>query len=270
MEIEKNKSIEDFFKEYHLSVSYCGYVRTGSDWHQTELQMPWSRLYYVLDGEGFFVADGQEIPIEPGYVYFAPCGVTYGFYSNSTLEKLFFHVNIIKADGYDLFNTPEARIMRFEYKREKVLDNIELFRSTDPIKQMLLKAELWKTVAKFSSAMLGEDCVKNSYSPQVAAAMSYIRANLSASLKTGDVSAGIFCSPSCLNDHFKRDVGVTVAKYIDDLLMFEARRRLASENESVGETSNALGYCDQFYFSRCFAKKFGMSPRDYKKLRSES
>ena len=135
---------------------------------------------------------------------------------------------------------------------------------------MLLKAELWKTVAKFSSAMLGEDCVKNSYSPQVAAAMSYIRANLSASLKTGDVSAGIFCSPSCLNEHFKRDVGVTVAKYIDDLLMFEARRRLASENESVGETSNALGYCDQFYFSRCFTKKFGMSPRDYKKLRSES
>lgn len=270
MIIEKNKSFDSFFEEYHLSVSYNGYVHTDGMWRQNEVQCPWSRLYYILDGDGFFVCGGKEIAIEPGYVYFAPCGATYGFYSNTSIEKLFFHVNVIKPDGYDLFNSAEARIMRFECRRDKISELLECFRSKDPIKQMLLKAELWKTVARFAYEMLGEDFVKESYSPQVISAISYIRANLTASLKTETVASESFCSPSCLNEHFKREVGVTVAKYIDDLLMFEARRRLVSEDESIGEISSALGYCDQFYFSRRFTGRFGMSPKDYRKFRGES
>lgn len=270
MVIEGSKSFETFFENYNLSVSFGGYVNTDRDWRQEEMQMPWSRLYYIIDGEGVFVSDGNEIPIEAGYVYLAPCGVSYGFYSNSTIEKLFFHVNIIKPDGYDIFNSPEAKITRFECRREKIFDILEMYRSDDPIKQMLLKAELWKTVAKFASSMLGSGFVRESYSPQVVTAISYIRAHLSAELKTGDVAAECFCSPSCLNEYFKREVGVTVAKYVDDLLMFEARRHLVSDDISIGEISTSLGYCDQFYFSRCFTKRFGVSPREYKRLRSES
>jgi AraC-like DNA-binding protein len=61
-----------------------------------------------------------------------------------------------------------------------------------------------------------------------------------------------------------------VGKYINDLLMFEAGRLLAADGRTIGEISAALGFCDQFYFSRRFAGHFLMTPREYRKIKANS
>ena len=202
-------------------------------------------------------------------MYFAPCGLSYGFYGKKPISKLFFHVNVIKPDGYDLFASPNSRIVRFERSREEMERLVSCYFSDDPALHMRLKAELMKTV---SEAAVTWDSQSRSavYSDAVASAIAFIRENLSASLRTTDVSAAVFCSAVSLNERFVKELGVTVAKYIDDLLMFEARKMLVARNMTIGEISAALGYCDQFYFSRRFVKKFSISPMEYRKLRSES
>lgn len=267
MKIDKNLSFRGVVESCSLTVSMDGFAVTDGTWHQKQLQSPWSRIYYVLDGGGVFLCGDKEIPIEPGYVYFAPTGVTYGFEGRPSLEKLFFHVNLIMPDGYDLFSSENTRIVRFRRCREDVERLVSLYLSDDPVNHILLESELWKTVAMAATEMIEGDRYIVSYSKVVTAAIAYIRENLSAGLKVSAVADAVFCSVGNLNEHFCREIGTTVAKYIDGILMFEARRMLAEGTKTVGEVSSALGYCDQFYFSRCFTKHFSITPRDYKKLK---
>ena len=268
MNIEYNKAFGNNFQSYDISIPFSGFVAAGNDWEQDELYSPWSRLYYVIDGDGVFVCGGKEIPIEADRVYLAPCGIPYGFYTSGTLTKLFFHVNIIKPDGYDLFSSPSLKITSLPFEREKSRELLELYRSNEPTKQIILKGEIWKTIADFAAVMLAPEAA-SSYSKAVTKAIDYIRQNLSASLKVSDVADVVFCSQSYLGEKFKTEMGCSVAKYIDDLLMFEARRLLAGD-KTIGEVSAALGFCDQFYFSRKFAKHFSLPPKEYKKIRQGS
>ena len=104
------------------------------------------------------------------------------------------------------------------------------------------------------------------YSKTVSDAIGFIRKNLSASLKVSEVADAVFCSRDSLLERFKSEMGISVSKYIEDLLMFEASHLLMSDKKTVGEVSAELGYCDQFYFSRRFTKYFSISPKVYKKL----
>ena len=270
MEIIRQKKFEESTENFNLSISLNGYVVTDDSWKQKELHSPWSRVYYVIDGKGVFLHNGNEIPIEAGYVYLAPCGIPYGFRGITPITKLFFHINVIKPDGYDLFATPDSRIIRFERDRGEMEQLALWYLSDDPIKHMRLKSELLKTVSDAAAAITDPKLRPSVYSDTVASAIAYIRGHLSASLKATEVSAAVFCSAASLNERFVKELGITVAKYIDDLLMFEARKMLASESMTIGEISAILGYCDQFYFSRRFTKCFSISPREYKKSRSES
>lgn len=62
---------------------------------------------------------------------------------------------------------------------------------------------------------------------------------------------------------FKREIGMTMQEYLISRRMTEARR-LLSAGFNVCETANAVGYNDQFVFSKAFKKYYGVSPSKLK------
>lgn len=265
--IETKKLFDSVSENCELSVEWHGYVETDVHWKQNILLCPWTRLYFVLDGEGEFIYNGGSMKIEPGYAYLAPCGLPYGYRGKPSVKKLFFHVNLTMPDGRELFASPDMKIVRFKRSKEKLERMLEWYRSDDRLKHLLLKSEIWRAVSD-AITELDSDLEMRNYSETVLAAISYVRENLSAGLKTGEVAEAVFCSVGTLNERFKGEVGMTVARYIEDRLMLEARRLLVSdEKKSIGDVSAQLGYCDQFYFSRRFTQYFSVTPRDYRKLR---
>jgi AraC-like DNA-binding protein len=40
---------------------------------------------------------------------------------------------------------------------------------------------------------------------------------------------------------------------------------LIETSDSISEVANACGFDDEFYFSRCFRREFGIPPRSYRK-----
>jgi AraC-like DNA-binding protein len=55
------------------------------------------------------------------------------------------------------------------------------------------------------------------------------------------------------------------SRIIKNRVVTEAKRLFMYTDKSVKEIASILGYDDQFYFSRLFAKETGMSPSQYKK-----
>lgn len=112
---------------------------------------------------------------------------------------------------------------------------------------------------------MGIEGDNTNYSEFVVKTIEYIRKNLSIQLSGSFLSDRLFVSESFLLKKFKLEVGITLGKYIDDLVFFKAENLLLTTRLSIGEISNLLGFCDQFYFSRRFSEKYGEAPQRYRK-----
>ena len=75
----------------------------------------------------------------------------------------------------------------------------------------------------------------------------------------------MFVSESTLVKLFRKEVGVPLGAYIDDLVFFRAEVLLSETQMSLRDISSSLGFCDQFYFSRRLSQRHGESPRAYRR-----
>ena len=137
--------------------------------------------------------------------------------------------------------------------------------SCDPVAHLGLKGALYSTVSEALTVAQNGMPRTQIGSPIVACAITYIRAHLQAGLTVQEIADSLFCSKSKLSALFREEIGQSVARYIDDLLMSEAQTLLLYSNRTVGEISEQLGFCDQFYFSRRFSKRFSVAPSQFRK-----
>ena len=266
MEILKSPHCDLIINTPLLSISQSGFVTTDESWHQPPLPSPASRLYFVLDGSGMLISDRESMPLRAGYAYLAPMGIPCGFYGTPSVTKLFFHINIILPDGYDVFADVSHFIaVPIEGSRLEALKS--LYFATDAVAHVRLKAAIWEIIAIAIDASHPEKR-REHYSHRVNDAIAYIRSNLSASRTVKEVACAVFCSENVLESAFRKELGTTVGRYMEDLLFFEARRMLLNGDYSIGAISASLGCSDQFYFSRRFRKHFSMSPSEYRKKRA--
>ena len=263
MEIIRNTLLSSFSAD--ITVSQHGFVATDNTWVQPPLPTPYSRLYFVTEGSGQLLSDRERVQLEPGYVYLAPCRLPCGFCSADSVTKLYFHINIILPNGYDLFLKAPS-IARLPYPVEKTRQLRALYLSEDPAKHILLKGVRWKVVADFAQEIISNRLEKENPSTRTARAIAYIHTNLSAGMTVKAVADALFCSETTLETAFRREIGSTVGRYIEDMVLFEAQQLLLSTGKSISEISSILGFSDQFYFSRRFRKHFSVSPKAYRSL----
>ena len=64
---------------------------------------------------------------------------------------------------------------------------------------------------------------------------------------------------------FKSEIGMTLVEYITQYRMQEARRLITTTDKKLSEIAEEVGYTDVSYFSNCFKKFYGMSPRSLQK-----
>ncbi len=68
-----------------------------------------------------------------------------------------------------------------------------------------------------------------------------------------------------VSDVFKKTVGVSFTRYLNQLRLDSARHLMDSGFRSVKEAALLSGYTDALYFSKLFRQCYGVSPREYLK-----
>ena len=89
--------------------------------------------------------------------------------------------------------------------------------------------------------------------------------NSDPSASEADIAKACSISVSTLQRTFKYAYGKPVSKYKNDIRMAKAKRLLLSGMYSVEETAEILNFCDSAYFSHCFKKYTGLSPKKFVK-----
>ncbi|MBQ8893453.1 MAG: helix-turn-helix transcriptional regulator [Clostridia bacterium] len=240
------------------------FARLDRGWRLDLGSSPYSRLYYFTKGEAWIESGGRRITMRAGHFYLVPAGLPFRAGCEESAEKLYFHLSLLKRDGYDLamelnrvadLPVPEERLRQLQTLAEE-----RSLRSALMLKNLLMEDVL----CAFEQGEIGGDAA-SAFSLPVQKAVKMIRKNLSAQLSVKGLAEGLYLSERTLNNAFRRELGKTVGQYIDEMLLFEAQRRLLLTDHSVGEISEALGYCDQFYFSRRFKEHCGKTPTAYRK-----
>ena len=268
-EITRNAPLAYLLNHLELEVLDGGYAVLDRTWLGRDVCSPFSRLYYILSGEGTLsAADGRELRMTGGMLYFIPSGMTFSYRCDGSLEQLFFHVTVRGADRYDLLTACDGFL---SMPSAEAADGTvaRLFREKDPLSAIRLESILWRDVSALLSMKPPSLTPFESYSPLIRHAIGYIRAHLSNRLQTGEIAEALFVSPSCLSSHFRREVGVSVGRYVDDMVFFRARELLLRDSASIGEISARLGFCDQFYFARKFRRLHGQSPIAFRRRQRE-
>ena len=74
----------------------------------------------------------------------------------------------------------------------------------------------------------------------------------------------LFMTPKHLTKTVKELTAKTCGEYIDEMVIAEAKILLGDLSYSVGQVADALHFSDQFFFSKFFKRRTGLSPKEYK------
>ena len=263
MKAKNNNFLCDNVNRVSLSLLHFGYAEVSGEWHGQNINPDFSRLYYITGGEAEIVSLlGEKTRLVGGYWVLLPAGFSFNYRCPEQMAHVYFHLKLCDLDGLDMLSL---------FKKPVFLSPAEddlpfLFGcldATDLESSFLLRERLEKTIFSMQrSAGITFEC--NRFSPAVIRAIKYIRRHLSAQLTVEEIAENAFVSKSTLTKHFRRELSMSVLEYVTDLIMFEASQRLLKTDLSLLSISEKYGFSDQFYFSRRFKQKFGVSPRRYR------
>lgn len=255
-------SFHEHTNSLRLFITRSDYLELTSSWCSEDAHLGRTRLYFVESGTGWLRVGSQRIPLEPGYVYLIPSYLHFG-YGCTSLKKLYFHIRISSIEQKDLLSNI-GQVLRLPYEPETFHALLGCYRSTDIYGSLRLQMLLQQLICRFAQTFDLPALPIKTYSETIKQAIAYIQAAPSLKHTGKGVASHLFISESKLRNSFKKEVGLTVGDYID-LCVFRHAKLLLQSQLSMEQISNQLGFCDQFYFSRRFKQRYGITPSQYRK-----
>ncbi|WP_419889998.1 response regulator transcription factor [Paenibacillus xylanexedens] len=219
-------------------------------------------LYQVRDLNGFILTDTlinrwRDWMLQGRYVQI----------SNEIREQLLSHGQRITRGFLKKF-TMEFHFLIFEFARGRNIFVNELF-GDELSNQILgeasesLEALLhWVTYAM--DRMQNFDKMNTNWVNPVDRTKDFIHLHLSEELSMEHIANNVHLNADYLTRIFKREVGVSISKYMINKKMEVAKELLIHTDKSIGEIAMLVGYYNYSSFNRIFTKETGMSPQKFK------
>lgn len=106
--------------------------------------------------------------------------------------------------------------------------------------------------------------------PAVQKALLYIDHHFREPLSLKSLAEQVHLAPNYLSELFQRTTGMTFSSYLQDMRLRFALALLQSSSVSITEICYTAGFSNQSHFTRAFRKKFGISPRESRRLLADA
>lgn len=97
-------------------------------------------------------------------------------------------------------------------------------------------------------------------------AVDYIKKNYSHDISISTLAKVANMSESNFFRVFKKHMNITPTAYINDYRLVKSSVLLETTDKKLSEISRSVGFNEQYYFSKLFLQKFGISPLKYRNL----
>ena len=227
--------------------------------------------FYVVDGCGRMVLDGNEMPLRKGCFYITPPGKTHEFSSSGHGKMILLEIKFELADKelstflsrrageINVEETPVYSILKstrreLYEKKEFYLDIIE--HNMSEIFIHLRRCAKGK--GAYEEVIFGDD--------KILKAVLYMHAHLEDEITLDELANEVFLEKTYFLKRFKSVVGFTPMKYARLIKMDKAKELLTYSDKNITQISDMLGFKSVHHFSNSFSRDVGVSPTVYKVL----
>ena len=166
-----------------------------------------------------------------------------------------------------VFQVPNVNRRQFSGLIGRMADEEQNYDGRSPL---ILRAQLHELLLLCSRL-----CVILSESPanihttdrQVLLAARFINEHFRQPISASDIAAAAGFSPNYLSRKFREAAGLGVHDYLVFIRLRNAAYELISTDDSVTDIALRSGFSDSNYFKDVFKRKYGMTPREYRKTR---
>ena len=236
--------------------------------------LPEFQMIYITAGEGIFICNEKTYQVKPGCVMLVLPGIKHAYkplletgwkehwvgFKGSYFSKLLEEGRF--SAEYVFFETGlHDSIVSFFYQ---IFDEV---RSQRPLYQLKTCALILSITAEVLTRERRNE-QPNYYEKTVARAKYLMESNIYSAINLPGISEQLGISTSRLNEIFKTYTSMTPYQYYIQMKIHKAESLLEQEDISVKDAAFRMGFEDQYYFSRLFKNKTGISPSDWKKFAS--
>jgi len=266
-----------------LNCDMFGRMMQRNGWHRKYTHVNENHLLvFVISGSAIFHVGEERISLLAGDVLVIPAGIPYNANTDNLCEYYFFRFRgtlMIAANNpeypalqrgisFMVSDVPHKTVvfstktsLRDNYQRmyQSIIACVGYSSGGMFCQRLALDLELSKVLLLLSQ--IEENNTKTVSYPLVMEHMlTYIRKHLTEPLTASVVCRICGISASYGARLFRRHLGMTITAYILSEKLYYACELMNSTGMNVSQISAYLGFCDVYYFSKCFKSKFGKSP----------
>ncbi len=208
-------------------------------------------LHFIVSGYGKFFINGKEYSLGAGEMFTIPPFVETYYEADSKEPWSYiwvgFECDLLPVVLEDRVACPSAlHIFRDMKKCEEFENGRNLYLLSKIIELFALLDDRHTTAAGY-----------------VEQAKSYIELQYMLGIGVEDIARHLGINRSYFSDIFRKETGLSPAKYLMRHRMTIARSLLQNSKMSVATTAHSVGYPDVFTFSKAFKKYCGISPQSF-------
>jgi AraC-like DNA-binding protein len=224
------------------------------------------KVSFVCSGSASLIFDGVALELKPGYAYWTPSSTLVERHCEKRYEEfhLTFYCELI--DGIDLFSDwPERRpfcVGRWD------MDSWRSQWAQKPLSlnaHVRLQGQLYQWMAENFEDLDKIVARHSQMFTRYTRVFELTESQLTADLRISDMARAHGISLEAFSKAFMRDLGISPKTYLNRRLNQQACQFLIATDWPVKMVAHKLGFLDEYYFSRFFAKMNGLSPAKYRK-----
>lgn len=231
-------------------------------------------LIYVTAGCIYVSEEGTDYEITPGEMILLKQGThQYGTKPIAAgTSWIYVHFYIGKIMDSGILDFPET-VVSSSITFPKVIHSLLQTDFPQRLKQLIKLSESSKTLCKnrvsssFQNILLDlyehdRPALQLDLSDQI---LNYLQCRVYATLSSKEIEQNFHLTYKYLTRIFSEKNGMGILQFHTRLKMQAAAKELRSTNKTIFSIAADLKFDDALYFSKCFRKQFGISPRQYRK-----
>ncbi len=243
-------------------------------------------LSVILEGEAEYIVEGRTVTARKGTVFlFNPCT----YHQERQLAETYSHEMHIgfrnfSLDGYDrnyfpfktsLIDLSNNKANFFKICDEILAEKADEAAGYDLMMKSLVMNLLVLILRSAQSNPLETHGLKISIAEKekktlVNNIIYYLEKHHTEEVSLETLSETMYISPTYISRVFKEETGNSPINYLINIRLNRAKEMLETNQVTVKEAAETVGYQDAYYFSKLFKKHYGKSPSEFAKKISRS
>lgn len=256
----------------NFELIYISKAKYGSDWHSTPHIHPFTELFFITSGSGYFEIDRKTITVSEGdLIIINPnCYHTEkSINSNDALEYIVFGINNLALE--EAQKTLVYKLFNFDDKKDEILyylnvliDELEHKNQNYELACKSILTLFLIYISRNSSPDLLITETSEKLNVECLKIKNYIDSNFSQDINLDFLSNMTYINKFHLVHLFTKQMGISPINYLIKKRIDESKNLLCTTNYTIKDITSIVGFSNSSYFSQMFKKVTGTSPRAYR------